>query len=105
MAHLRQWRTTLTSQAPDGIVRVAGCRPTFTLNLRSIGMQITDLLAQVGGIESMARELGVPQTEVASGAEALLPAILGGFKRQAQAQPAGLFVGREADTDALGASP
>jgi hypothetical protein len=53
-------------------------------------MQITDLLAQVGGIESMARELGVPQTEVASGAEALLPAILGGFKRQAQAQPAGL---------------
>jgi hypothetical protein len=53
-------------------------------------MQITDLLAQVGGIESMARELGVSQTEVASGAEALLPAILGGFKRQAQAQPAGL---------------
>ena len=53
-------------------------------------MQITDLLAQVGGIESMARELGVPQTEVASGAEALLPAILGGFKRQALAQPAGL---------------
>ncbi len=53
-------------------------------------MQITDLLAQVGGIESMARELGVPQAEVASGAEALLPAILGGFKRQAQAQPAGL---------------
>jgi hypothetical protein len=90
MAYLRQWRTTGSSQAPAGIVRVAGRRATFTFNLRSIGMQITDLLAQVGGIESMARELGVPQSEVASGAEALLPAILGGFKRQAQAQPAGL---------------
>jgi hypothetical protein len=53
-------------------------------------MQITDLLAQVGGLESMARELGVPETQVASGAEALLPAILGGFKKQARAQPAGL---------------
>jgi len=53
-------------------------------------MQITDLLAQVGGLESMARELGVPEQQVASGAEALLPAILGGFKKQAQAQPAGL---------------
>jgi hypothetical protein len=59
-------------------------------NPGSIGMQITDLLAQMGGIESMARELGVPQTQAASGAEALLPAILGGFKKQAQAQPAGL---------------
>ena len=53
-------------------------------------MQITDLLAQVGGLESMARELNVPESQVASGAEALLPAIMGGFKRQAQAQPAGL---------------
>ena len=53
-------------------------------------MQITDLLAQVGGLQSMARELNVPESQVASGAEALLPAILGGFKRQAQAQPAGL---------------
>jgi len=53
-------------------------------------MQITDILAQVGGLESMARELNVPESQVASGAEALLPAIMGGFKRQAQAQPAGL---------------
>ena len=53
-------------------------------------MQITDLLAQVGGLESMARELNVPESQVAGGAEALLPAILGGFKKQAQAQPAGL---------------
>jgi hypothetical protein len=59
-------------------------------NLRNTGMQITDLLAQMGGLQSMARELNVPESQVASGAEALLPAILGGFKKQAQAQPAGL---------------
>jgi hypothetical protein len=53
-------------------------------------MQLTDLLAQTGGLDAMARELGVSQTQAASGAEALLPAILGGFRKQAQAQPAGL---------------
>ena len=53
-------------------------------------MQITELLAQMGGLQSMARELGVDEQQVASGADALLPAILGGFKKQAQAQPAGL---------------
>jgi hypothetical protein len=53
-------------------------------------MQITDILAQMGGLQSMARELGVSESQAASGAEALLPAILGGFKRQAQAQPSGV---------------
>lgn len=53
-------------------------------------MQITDILAQTGGLQSMARELGVSETEAASGASALAPAILGGFKKQAQSQPAGL---------------
>ena len=53
-------------------------------------MQINDILAQMGGFQSMARDLGVSEQQVASGAEALLPAILGGFKRQAQAQPTGL---------------
>lgn len=53
-------------------------------------MQITDILAQMGGLQSMARELGVSEAEAASGAEALVPAILGGFKKQAQSQPAGL---------------
>jgi hypothetical protein len=38
----------------------------------------------------MARELGVSETQAASGAAALVPAILGGFKKQAQTQPAGL---------------
>ena len=53
-------------------------------------MQISDLLARVGGLGSMARELGVSESQVATGAEALLPAILGGFKKLAQAQPSGL---------------
>ena len=53
-------------------------------------MTLTDILAQTGGLQSMARELGVSERQAVSGAEALLPAILGGFKRQAQAQPAGL---------------
>jgi hypothetical protein len=53
-------------------------------------MQITDILAQMGGIQSMARELGVSEAQAATGAEALIPAILGDFKKQAKAQPDGL---------------
>ena len=53
-------------------------------------MQITDLLAQMGGLQSIAKELGVSETQAASGAAALAPAILGGFKKQAQSQPSGL---------------
>jgi hypothetical protein len=53
-------------------------------------MEITDLLAQTGGLASMARDLGVSESQAAIGAEALIPAILGGFKKQAQSQPSGL---------------
>jgi hypothetical protein len=53
-------------------------------------MQLTDILAQMGGLQSMARELGVSENQAASGAAALIPAILGGFKKQAKAQPTGL---------------
>ena len=53
-------------------------------------MQITDILAHMGGLQSMARELGVSEKQAASGAEALMPAILGGFKKQAQSQPSGV---------------
>lgn len=52
-------------------------------------MQISDLLQQMGGLGAVARELGVDEQQVRSGAEALLPAILGGMKQQAQAQPGG----------------
>ena len=51
-------------------------------------MQLTDILAQMGGIQSMARELGVSESQAKAGAAALLPALLGGFKKQAQ--PTGL---------------
>ncbi len=52
-------------------------------------MQLTDILAQMGGLQSVARDLGVSQSDVATGADALLPAILGGFKKQAQSSPTG----------------
>lgn len=53
-------------------------------------MNVTDLLAQAGGLRAVAQDLGVSESEAATGAEALLPAILGGMKKRAQAQPAGL---------------
>ena len=53
-------------------------------------MQMIDVLRQMGGLQSMARDLGVSESQAAAGAQVLLPAILGGFKKQAQAQPAGL---------------
>ena len=53
-------------------------------------MQISDILAQAGGIQSIARELGVSEAQAAQGAEALAPAILGGFRKQADAQPSGV---------------
>lgn len=52
-------------------------------------MQIMDTLVEMGGIDSIARELGVSPEQAQSGAAALVPAILGGFKKQAQAQPEG----------------
>jgi hypothetical protein len=53
-------------------------------------VQLNDILQQMGGLQSIARELGVSENQAASGAEALIPAILGGLKRQTQAQPTGL---------------
>lgn len=53
-------------------------------------MQLTDILSQLGGLQSMAKELGISETQAASAAEALAPAILGGFKKQAQSQPGGV---------------
>lgn len=53
-------------------------------------MQITDLLAQMGGLQSISKELGVSEAEAARGTAALVPAILGGFKKQAQSQAAGV---------------
>lgn len=51
---------------------------------------ILDALGGAGGIAQIARELGIDQQTAMTGTAALLPAVLGGFKKQAQAQPAGL---------------
>jgi hypothetical protein len=53
-------------------------------------MQVLEILNQLGGLQSVAKELGVSEAQVNAGAAALMPALLGGFKKQAQAQPAGL---------------
>lgn len=53
-------------------------------------MQITDILARMGGLQSVARELGVNESQAESGVAALVPAILGGFKKQAATQPDGV---------------
>ena len=53
-------------------------------------MNVNDILQQTGALESISRELGVDPNQAQAGAAALLPAILGGFKKQAQPQAAGL---------------
>lgn|SRR5262245_54146486 len=49
--------------------------------------QLTQILAEMGALRSMARELGVTEKQVRNGADALVPPILGGFEKQAQSQP------------------
>ena len=53
-------------------------------------MNIVDILQQSGGIGTMAKELGINESVAQAGAAALLPAVLGGFKKTTQAQPGGL---------------
>jgi len=53
-------------------------------------MQITDILNKTGGLQSIARELGISESDAASAATALAPAVLGGFQKQAEAHPQGL---------------
>ena len=53
-------------------------------------MNIADIMKQTGALDSISRELGVDSATARSGAEALLPAILGGFKKQAQPASGGL---------------
>jgi hypothetical protein len=53
-------------------------------------MDMMDILRQSGGIGSIAQQLGVNEQVAELGASVLLPAVLGGFKKTAQAQPSGL---------------
>lgn len=53
-------------------------------------MKIMEVLQQSGGIGTMASELGISESVAEAGTAALVPAILGGFKKAAQSQPGGL---------------
>ena len=53
-------------------------------------MDIAQMLAGSGALNAAANELGIPPAVASAGAAALLPAILGGFKGQANAHPEGL---------------
>lgn len=53
-------------------------------------MQLSDILSQTGGLQSIARELNIDEDDAARAAEALGPAVLGGFRKQAEADPQGL---------------
>jgi hypothetical protein len=53
-------------------------------------MDLAAILKQTGAIGAIAQQLGVNEQMAEIGAAALLPSILGGFKKTAQAQPSGL---------------
>jgi hypothetical protein len=59
-------------------------------NRRTVVLQLTDILDQTGGLKSIARELNIGEDEAARAAAALGPAVLGGFRKQAEADPKGL---------------
>lgn len=52
-------------------------------------MDVMDVLRRSGGVEALAKQLGIPPAVASQGAEALLPAILGGFKKQSDAAGGG----------------
>jgi hypothetical protein len=58
-------------------------------NRRTV-VQLTDILNQTGGLKSIARELNIGEDDAARAATALGPAVLGGFRKQAEANPRGL---------------
>jgi len=52
-------------------------------------MNLQDILAQAGGLESIAAQVGITPQQAQSGIGALLPAVLGGFKKSAQGSASG----------------
>lgn len=57
---------------------------------RATTVDISDILSQLGGLQSVPKEPGISETQATSAATALIPAIPGGFKKQAQARRGGL---------------
>ena len=52
-------------------------------------MDMLDMLRGSGGLDAVAGQLGISPTQAASGAEALLPAVMGGFKKRTQSAGGG----------------
>lgn len=52
-------------------------------------VDVMEMLRRSGGIEAVSKQLGVPPAMASAGAEALVPAILGGFGKQAGAAGGG----------------
>jgi hypothetical protein len=53
-------------------------------------VQLTDILKQTGGLQSIARELNIGEADAAKAAAALGPAVIGGFRKQAESNSQGL---------------
>jgi len=53
-------------------------------------VQLSDILDKSGGLQSIARELNIGEADAARAAAALGPAVLGGFRKQAESHPQGL---------------
>ena len=53
-------------------------------------MQLSDILNRTGGLQSIARELNLGEADAEKAAAALAPAVLGGFRRQAETNPQGV---------------
>jgi hypothetical protein len=64
-------------------------------------MTVMDIIEQSGGLGPLAKELGISESVAETGTAALLPAILGGFKKTAQVQ-AGALDGLNRMLDQLG---
>jgi hypothetical protein len=52
-------------------------------------LDLLDTLRRSGGLEAVSRQLGIPPAMASAGAEALLPAILGGFRKRTEAAGGG----------------
>jgi hypothetical protein len=53
-------------------------------------VQLSDILDKSGGLQSIARELNIGEADAAKAATALAPAVLGGFRKQAESNPQGV---------------
>jgi hypothetical protein len=53
-------------------------------------MDVQSVIQQAGGIDAVAKQLGISPKQAQAGVSALMPAVLGGFKKNAKSNPAGI---------------